>query len=284
MTEIAALLLQHQRKWLADEAARLGVPLVVLKGAWSDAVLWGGRGERRISDIDILVTPAGAPALVAALQERGFRPQGTLSSFKRALTLMPPAGRFPVDLHVELLHEPWFHLRTADVMSRSRLYPAPEGEKIRSLETEDQLVYFAGHMASHVFEWDDRHARDMAAMLKRWPVDWRLVQERADAAGLGLALALSAERLRRLGALVPALAVERQRGITTRARLWRDVLSPLYRRRLPADGFWPGTRSNHLLHHLLFMPIISDNRRALPRYLLEHANLAWQKVSSRAPS
>src|SRR4051794_38876039 len=70
---IQSLVTKTARKILDEIGAEVGTPVVYLKAAWADPVLYGGRGERMGTDIDVLVRAPCFEAFAAALVGRGYR-------------------------------------------------------------------------------------------------------------------------------------------------------------------------------------------------------------------
>src|SRR5437867_772946 len=113
---VQSLVIQAERKLLDEVGQAVGTPVVYLKAAWADPVLYGGRGQRVGSDIDVLVRPASFLAFARALEERGFRryvAPWLRASFRwgyKAWTYEGLPRWMTVDLHRGIAERPWFDL------------------------------------------------------------------------------------------------------------------------------------------------------------------------------
>lgn len=268
---VQALLFHRQRALLREVAREVGADLLFLKAAWSDAVLFGGRGARMGSDLDALVTPGRFEAFAAALEQRGFRRyepashRATIEWGSKEWTYSHPGAWMPVDLHRQLAEPPWFELDAAAVFARARDWPAA-GETIRSLGAEDQLLYAAVHYANHLYEIDARHADDVIRLMEREPMDWPVVFREAERGGMRLGLQLLLEHLRARGVAAPATPWELQAWMRVRRRVigrWVEAGATLGRRR-------PTSRR---LSVLLERPVLSDRWGGLPAWALRYAAL-----------
>jgi hypothetical protein len=261
---IQSLLIKAQRATLDAIGQRLSTPVVYLKAAWADPVLYGGRGERTGCDIDILVRPDRFEAFAAELTGLGFRRiQFGASTYEayfghKEWTFEPPAGKLTVDLHRALTQPIWFDLDAAELMGRAIAWPSVDGPLL-SLAPEDQILYAAVHYANHLYDLDDRHLEDCHRLLALREVDWDLIEARARRAQLRLPVTLLVEALRARGNAIPALRMEHGWGpLRVRRRLagrWIGTTPRLSLRR-------PRSRA---LSYLLLRPLLSDRATALPR-------------------
>ncbi len=265
---VQALLLSRQRELLREIGREVGAEVLFLKAAWADAALYGGRGERVGSDLDVLVTPERFTDYANALEARGFTRyepathRATVTLGSKEWTYSHPGAWMPVDLHRELAEPPWFELDVGGVFARAVEWPAAGGP-IRSLGPEDQVLYAAVHYANHLYEIDDRHAGDVARLLGSRAVDWSLIYSEADRGGMRLIAQVFAEHLRARGFDVPMppwSTGRLRRGWVDR---WVDV-GPTIARRSPV-GRYTGP--------LLERPVLSDRWAALPRWALRYAAL-----------
>jgi len=268
---VQSLLFHRQRELLREVAREVGADLLFLKAAWADPVLYGARGERTGSDLDVLVSPGRFEAFAAALEQRGFRRyeppryRATIEWGSKEWTYGHPGAWMPVDLHRELAERPWFDLDASAVFSRARDWRAG-AETIRSLGAEDQLLYAALHYANHLYEIDERHAGDVIRLLVREALDWSLVFREADRGGMRLAVQLLLEHLRARGVNVPATPWESDPWMRARRRIigrWIEAGESLRRRR-PM-----GRRSGVLLER----PVLSDRWGGLPGWAIRYAAL-----------
>jgi len=268
---VQAMLLPRQRELLREVAREVGADLLFLKAAWADPVLYGARGERTGSDLDVLVSPERFEVFAVALERRGFRRavapthRATNEWGSKEWSYVHRGAWMPVDLHRALATPPWFDLDAARVFSRARDWRAG-AETIRSLGAEDQLLYAALHYANHLYEIDARHADDMIRLLEREAIDWTLVFHEADRGGMRLVLQLLLEHLRARGIDAPRTPWESEPWMRARRRIigrWVEVGETLARRR-PM-----GRRSGVLLER----PVLSDRWRGLPEWAIRYAAL-----------
>lgn len=262
-----SLMIKAQRRFLDEIGRRLGTPVIYLKAAWADPVLYGGRGERRGGDIDILVRRSCFAAFSRALQSAGFQRhsvrwlEATIRWEQHAIAHWPPAGQLGVDLHRSLANRPWFDLPPQECLARAVAYDSVDGP-ILSLSPEDQVLYAVVHYANHRFDLDQRHLGDIVRLLAVRFVDWAVIADRASRYGLGVPLALLVETLRGRGVAVPSLPKRPSPLFSLRLRYahrWVRTVPDL-RRTKPYARF----------HDRLFrLPLLSNRPTALPRFVVK---------------
>lgn len=166
-----------------------GVAHVFFKGVASDEVLFGGRGLRGGTDIDVLVSDleeaqralAGI-AIGAASEAR--RPR--LRSIKRTRTIpvMLMGARAVLDVHGAWLITPMFVDDTPAILSRAvrvaGALPRPA--------FEDYAAYIGGNLVQDGFSGRLRLAVDLAMLATSQALDWGVVVERARRSRVGGAL------------------------------------------------------------------------------------------------
>jgi hypothetical protein len=266
---VQSMVIEEQRRLLDEIGHAVGTPVVYLKAAWADPVLYGGRGERVGSDVDVLVRPAAFAAVGHALEARGFRrssvPWSRASNrwgHKAWVYQGPPPG-LGIDLHRGLADPHWFDLPPDECLDRAVAYDGAAGP-VLSLGPEDQILYAAVHYANHRFGIDQRHIADVARLVAARPIDWEAVDERARRYGLRLPLALLLEALHARGAPVPVVPSGQNTVLAWRlafARRWVET-APALRRRPPQARF---------VDIGLRLPLLSDRATALPRYVASFA-------------
>lgn len=261
---VQGAVLSRQRRLLTDIGRGLGFPVVFLKGAWSDAALWGDRGARRGCDLDALVPAGRFDDFARALEREGFTrwfaPRARLrTAASRAWTFTHPGPWRTVDLHRDLGVAPWFPVDSAALIARAVDWPSPSGP-VRALCPEDQILHLALHHAAEFFSLDDRHARDVARMLSLAPVRWPEVFSRAREARADLALALALDAARALGADAPDLPWRHDVGFATRESLVRRWLAP-------PPALHRAAPHHRYLDPLLRMPALSGAWASGPRFV-----------------
>ena len=266
---VQSLVIKGQRNQLDRIGREVSTPVIYLKAAWADPVLYGGRGERTGSDIDILVLPERFEAFASALVRQGFHRHVFRFAFdeeyfgSKEWSFSNPPGLMPVDLHRALADPVWFDLSVHALIDRAIAYDSVDGP-ILSLSAEDHVLYAAVHYANHAYELHDRHLKDTACLLEQRPVDWSLVLSRAQEAHMSLPLALFMRWLEIRGGRVPGEAVRRcVRSVRVRWQIaspWLTAAGQIKRRekRRPA------------LDYLILFPLLSGRATALPRFLASY--------------
>ena len=272
---VQSLLIKAQRQQLDEIGRAVGTPVLYLKAAWADPVLYGGRGERTGGDIDVLVRPGCFEAFAAALTERGFRRQThPTDSYERYFgykewTFAPPRGALAVDLHRDLTEPIWYDFHADELIDRATAWDSVDGP-VLSLDAGDQVLYAAAHYSNHFYDLEPKHLEDCDLLVQRFTVDWTEIWQRARRASLTLPLALLVDALRARGhALEEAAGGTRTLPLRLRRRLaelWVSTTPNLARK---------GARSRGV-DYLLLRPLLSDQLTALPRVVLEFG-LPWVK-------
>jgi hypothetical protein len=271
---IQSLLIKGQRQQLDEIGRQVGTPVLYLKAAWADPVLYGGRGLRTGGDIDLLIRPARFAAFAEALVERGFRRhQHPSASYERYFghkewTFGAPPGALAVDLHRDLTEPIWHDMHTDELIDRATAWDSVDGA-ILSLCPEDQVLYAAAHYSNHFYDLDPRHLEDCDLLVQRFAVDWDQVWRQAQRAAMTLPVALLVDALLARGRTLGAAAAGRRSlPLRLRRRLAALLIDPptLARKRSRSRG----------IDYLLLRPLLSDQLTALPRVVLEFG-LPWVK-------
>lgn len=266
---LRSMIVRSQRQQLDDIGRQLGTPVVYLKAAWADPVLYGGVGRRAGVDVDLLVDPGRFESFGRVLEERGFEryrhPSPALESYFRnkEWTFLPERRGDPsVDLHCALGDPDWYQLPTEALLARATSYDSVHGP-ILSLSPEDQILYAALHYANHLYAIDGRHLEDVRRLIDSRPVAWQDVTARARAARMRLPLLLLLEALRLGGADVPGESISPAGlGLSARralCRRWIVTTPALGRCRASSD----------LTDYLVLRPLLSDRAFALPRVMVQ---------------
>jgi hypothetical protein len=269
---IQTLVMKAQRRLLDGIGRQVATPVVYLKAAWADPVLYGGTGQRRGSDIDVLVRPSAFFAFARALEAAGFRRyvapwlRATFRFAYKAWTFEGQPRWMTVDLHRGIAEAPWFDLPPDACIDRAVAYDSADGP-ILSLSPDDQVLYAAAHYGQHRFTIDRRHLDDIERLIAIHRVDWAVVLQRARPLGLGVPVALLLESLRARGAEAPAPgAVPRWR--LAYAHRW---VSPQLERRLPPSRF---------VDNAVRMPLLSGRPAALPRFVAGYLSMRALDVAA----
>lgn len=208
----AALVMKRQRSQLLELARLYHVPLLFLKAAWAEPVLYAGCALRQGNDIDVLVTPGDFPRWVAVMKHAGYRrvvpPRHPWTHHRAsAWVLQPIDAGLPIDVHRSPVPGHWFDLDTALLMERARWYPSSDGS-VPSLSPEDQVLFAAANSATEGFANQPRHVADVGRLHQRFPICWRTVGIRAQEANLEAALFWLGKALDSQGYPTPLLQMQ----------------------------------------------------------------------------
>jgi len=125
---IRSMITRALRQQLDDIGRQVGTPVVYMKAAWADPVLYGGLGRRAGVDVDLLVHPGRFESFARELEARGFQrhrhPSPAFESYFRdkEWTFLPQRGALSVDLHCALADPNWFQLPAEAVLARATAY------------------------------------------------------------------------------------------------------------------------------------------------------------------
>jgi Uncharacterised nucleotidyltransferase len=268
---IQSLALRAQRELIREVAAELNAPVLFLKAAWADPVLYGNEGKRYGTDVDILVRREVFEDFAERLVKRGFRRAKGLGGERgryfedKETGLLPPkgSGYLPIDLHRGLTNPIWFNCNPDDLFSRSRTYEVGT-EKITSLCPEDQIIHACLHYAGHALDLDSRHLEDIHLLVSAFSIDWNVVKERAIATRCTTMLYLLQSALRSMGSDIPVTV-----RLDFQMKAWaiRKLVEPDERmRRQRPRSRW--------VDYLLVRPLMSDDWTASVRFA-RHFGLPW---------
>jgi len=278
---IQSLALRAQRELIREVGAELNAPVLFLKAAWADPVLYGNEGKRYGTDVDVLVRREDFEVFAERLEKRGFRratglagERGRYFEYKET-GLHPPkgSGYLPIDLHRALTNPIWFNCNPNDLFSRSRTYEVG-AEKITSLCPEDQIIHACLHYAGHALDLDSRHLEDIQRLVAAFPIDWNAVKERAIATRCMTMLYLLQSALQSMGTDISPAPVRRD--FQMKAWAIRKLVEPdLRMRRQRPRSRW--------VDYLLVRPLMSDDYTAGIRFARQFG-LPWltETVRGRA--
>jgi hypothetical protein len=277
---VQSVVVKAQRKVVDEIGTAVGTPVVYLKAAWADPVLYGGRGERMGSDIDALVRPARFEAFTAELARRGFRRMGVYHSRAderyfgaQEQVFAPPTDGLVLDLHRAVTNPIWFTISADDLIDRAIPYESVDGP-ILSLAPEDQVLYGALHYANHGFELSGRHLEDVVRVIAARAIDWPTVAERARVAKMQVPLLLFLQMIRDRGGAIPPQLLDSGRVIRVKAA----AASAWIRRRSRPGG---RSRLSRVADYILLAPLLSERPTALLEFTASHA-FPWVLERMRA--
>lgn len=123
-------------------ASRLGVPLLLLKGAAFAGRLYGNLALRPMADLDLLVARKDARTMVDAARTLGYQRWETAD---HATSLRHRESGTYLEIHTSLTACPgYIEIRTEDLLERS--LPVDDlGEPARTLSSEDHALHLCLH-------------------------------------------------------------------------------------------------------------------------------------------
>ncbi|MBS0182004.1 MAG: nucleotidyltransferase family protein [Nitrospira sp.] len=186
-----------------------GIAFIVLKGADVISRLYGVRGARPISDVDLLVHESDLPAIDRLLRDFGFTQQ---------IDGNPSYASSERDLSLDLITTIWYldRQRLADVWSRAMTRPFG-ATTICCLDTADLLIYLTAYTVIHRGHLSVSFVHDMKLLIEKEPPDWPAVIARIQQARLRAPLHHGLNHVRKI---FPSIAIP---------DTVRELLAPLNR-------------------------------------------------------
>ncbi len=239
--EIERLVKQRVRRGLklAAEAVRLqtllttaGIPSIVLKGVALEQLAYGALGAKQTRDVDCLVLPEHAEAVLALLERDGYTlslPAATLSvmqrraliRFGREVEVIAPGTKLQVELQWRAADNQSL-LSGIDARAATQTVKLSEGASVRTLVSDDLFAYLCVHGARHCWsrlKW----LADLNALIISTNPDIEHLYRHAQKLGAGYCAGqalLLCERL--LGLKLPA-ALAREMHADKRCRKLVDI-------------------------------------------------------------
>lgn len=136
-----------------------------------------------------------------------------------------------------------------------------------SLAPEDQVLFCAGHYASHCYELPGKHLDDLVRLCSVRAIDWQRVRARAQEAGLSVALIFLEAALarREVKGLLPPMQVGL--GVAWRQWLLATMVQP------GVAGFARSRRLPRPWDALVVNTLASSKSTALPEFLRDYLRL-----------
>jgi hypothetical protein len=201
-----------------------GVPFLVIKGGAYLMDLYDDPGERRLTDIDMLVHREDVPRLARRLAAAGYHSLIGDMEFRRFEVAASGEGRCRFEFHWWLGLPLRVRIGQDEIWDRSG--PAIlEGVVCRRLNPEDALLYHVAHQADHYFGPSLKWTIDLREMLRRWQLDLGGLALHAGAWRVRTALHLA---LRHLEKLFPGAAPVDLMQHVAPGRLRRSLLRPYF--------------------------------------------------------
>jgi hypothetical protein len=266
---------------LSDAFEAAGVVAVPYKGPVLALQAYGSLAMRQFTDLDVLVRPGEMERASAVLHARGYEPAYQFTPVQDAL-FRRVDGDYPfahpetgvlVEVHTRVSSRRFLaELETDDLVAGARPL-ALGGREVPALATEDLLLVLAVHGSKHRWyrlEW----VVGIAALLRRHPVDWPALLERAARAHALRVLLLALVLARDLaGARLPPAVAERADADRVVARLAGQVLREMFA--LHAD---PEETRGNLLFNLRAKDGWVDRARYAARWAIIATPEDWSAV------
>jgi hypothetical protein len=181
---------------IARRLEQRGIAFVVLKGADVISRLYGLRGSRPLSDVDLLVRDQDLPAIDRLLAELGFSQQ-----IDGNPSYLSSEGRLSLDLITAL----WYIDEQALVDLWRRAPARPFGlTTVSCLDTVDLLIYLTAYAVVHRGQLSPSFVQDLQLLIEKEPVDWPRVVAQTRSSGLQVSLY---HGLRHVRNIHPSLAI-----------------------------------------------------------------------------
>jgi hypothetical protein len=174
---------------LATQFHATGIECLVLKGADVVSRLYGVRGARPMSDVDLLVHQGDLPAIDRLLTGLGFARQ-----IDGNPAYVSPDHRLSLDLTTTI----WYldQQEVTDIWSRAITRPLL-GTQITGLATEDLLIHLVAYAVVHRGHLAAPFAQDLRLLIEKESPDWPTVVSRSRQYGLAVPLAHGLGHVRR---------------------------------------------------------------------------------------
>ena len=162
-----------------------GIDLLVLKGPHLAYTVWPVPTERVWCDLDILARPDQFDAAIEALTRQAFkqppfdrRPRASAPCYHN-IALQGTYG-FHLGLHRDLTPHGRYPVSIEDLFCRAETFWFLETEA-RGLAPADLLLHLCLHMMKSYFcAVERKHIRDIALVVTRRTIDWRLFLSNAE--------------------------------------------------------------------------------------------------------
>lgn len=214
-----------------------GIPVAILKGALLSQMAYGEIAMRTAGDIDALIGPQDFARARALLESLGYEMNPKLAprsldshlSHHCELQFMRDDWFTIVDLHWALAPKSFvFKVETDDVMSRLQSVEIG-GATIKTLATEDLILYLSMHGAKHLWrrlEW----IASLAELIRSAEtIAWDTIVERAAKAHATRMLALGLRLAENLSSvLVPAEVWRAVDGDESSKRMAQQTLTEIF--------------------------------------------------------
>ncbi len=165
---------------IAQRFHEQGIAFIVLKGADVLSRLYGVRGARPLSDVDLLVHESDLPTIDRELRNLGFAQQ---------IDGNPAYASAEGTLSLDLITTLWYldQQELASVWKRARRRPV-DATTISCLDTADLLIYTAAYNVIHRGHLSASFVHDMKLLIEKEAPDWPVIVARTRQAKLHVPL------------------------------------------------------------------------------------------------
>lgn len=165
---------------IAQRFRQQGIVFIVLKGADVISRLYGVRGARPISDVDLLVHESDLPAIDRLLRDLDFSQQ---------IDGNPSYASSERDLSLDLITTIWYldQQGLADIWNRALTRPFG-ATMISCLDATDLLIYLTAYTVIHRGHLSASFVHDMKLLVEKDPPHWPAVITRTQQAKLQVPL------------------------------------------------------------------------------------------------
>lgn len=148
-----------------------GIEFIVLKGADLLSRLYGMRGTRPLSDVDLLVHERDLPAIHRLLMESGFTQQVDGN----------PAYYLPQStLSLDLVSELWYLNEEGLAALWARTRTRPLGQlMVKQLASDDLFLYLTAYSVVHRGHLSPSFFTDLRLLIEKEPLHWPTLVEQA---------------------------------------------------------------------------------------------------------
>lgn len=181
---------------------RQGIEFIVLKGADLLSRLYGMRGTRPLSDVDLFVHEQDLPAIHRLLTESGFAQQidGNPAYYSSRSTLS-----------LDLVSELWYldEEGLAALWARARTRPLGQ-VTVKQLASDDLLLYLTAYSVVHRGHLSPSFFTDLRLLIEKEPLHWPTLIEEASRRHLKIPLyhGLRQLALSNLTTRIPAAVIQ----------------------------------------------------------------------------
>jgi hypothetical protein len=166
---------------------RQGIECILLKGADLLTRLYGVRGTRPLSDVDLLVHAQDLPAIHRLLTETGFAQQ---------IDGNPAYCSSQSTLSLDLVSELWYLDEEGLAALWARARTRPLGQlTVKQLGSNDLLLYLTAYAVVHRGHLAPSFFTDLRLLIEKEPLDWRTLVEEASRRHLKIPLYHGLRRL-----------------------------------------------------------------------------------------